>query len=125
MKKKIDVFVLNIMILFTLVNLIISSIEPSIGNHLLLKGLNLVPYAGSVIVLIKFSRDFNYSFNYFISAVVITYVLRLLLSAIVYNYFKELNLYSQIFIFGAINAFLYAYFYQLFKELSYKRMEKA
>ena len=124
MKKKIDVFVLSIMIIFTLVNLMIVSIEPLIENSILLKVLDLFTNFGNIIVIIKFTKDPNYKFGYLLSAVFATIISNFFIFHFIDNYSGISNLYWIILIQGFINAVLYSYFYQLFKVSSYKRMKE-
>lgn len=124
MKKKIDVFVLSVMIIFTLVNLMIISIEPLIENPIFLKVLDLFKDFGSIIIIIKFTKDFNYKFGYLLSAVLAIIILKFLIFNFIDNYFGISNLYWIIFIQGCISAVLWSYFYQLFKGYSYERMKE-
>jgi len=124
MKKKIDMFVLSVMIIFTLVNLMFISIEPSIENPILLKGLDLFTDFGNIIVIIKFTKDPNYRFGYLLSAVLATIISNFFIFYFIDNHSGISNLYWIILIQGCINAVLYSYFYQLFKGYSYERMKE-
>lgn len=122
--KKMDLSVFGIMIFFTIVDLFITTIEPSISSAASFNILELFKGFGSIIVIIKFARDPNYKFGYLLSALFTIVILNFLIFTFIDFYFKIPNLFWTILIQGIINALLYSYIYQHFKKYSYESMKE-
>lgn len=122
--RKIDLSVLGIMIFFTIVDLFITTIEPSASSSASFNILEFFKGFGSIVVIIKFARDPNYKFGYLLSALFTIIVLNFLIFTFIDFYFKMPNLFWTISIQGIVNAFLYSYIYQYFKKYSYESVKE-
>lgn len=123
-EKKMDLSVLGIMIFFTVMDLFITTIKPSISSSANLNILEFFKGFGSVIVIVKFAKDPNYKLGYLLSGTFTIIVLEFLIFSFIDFYFKMPNLYWIISIQGIINAFLCSYIYQYFKKYSYESMRE-
>lgn len=79
---------------------------------------------GSIIVIVKFTKDPNYRFGYLLSAIFAIIISNFFIFYFIDNYSGVSNLYWIILIRGCINAVLYSYFYQYFKKYSYESMKE-
>ncbi|UUV18370.1 hypothetical protein NRK67_13905 [Fusobacteria bacterium ZRK30] len=123
-EKKMDLSVLGIMIFFTVMDLFITTIEPSISSSTNLNILEFFKGFGSIIVIVKFAKDSNYKFGYLLSGTFTIIVLEFMTFSFIDFYFKMPNLYWTILIQGVISAFLYSYIFQSFKKYSYESMKE-
>lgn len=116
MKGKIDLFVLYIILLSTIIDLGIILIGNFITDPMVFSISKLFMGVGYIIVLIRFIRDPDYKFLYYLGCIIGSATV----SGIMGRYIPIANIYGKTMMEGVIDALTFSYFYQYFKKSSYR-----
>ncbi len=120
MKRKVDLFVLYIIIFSTILDLGIILIGNFITDPMVLSVSKLFMGLGYIVVLIRFIRDPDYKFLYYLGCIIVTGIVNDSMFFIVNRYIPITNIHGKKLVEGVVDAAIYSYFYQYFKESSYR-----
>lgn len=120
MKRKFDLFVFHIILFSTVLDLGIMSIGNFIADPMVVSVSKLFMGIGYIVVLIRFIRDPDYKFLYYLGCIIVMAVVNGGIIFIMNRYIPTTNIYGKKLIEGVIDALIYSYFYQYFKESSYR-----
>ncbi len=120
MKRKVDLFVLYIILLSTILDLVIILMGNFITDPMVLSVSKLFMGLGYIVVLIRFIRDPDYKFLYYLGCIIVTGIVNKSVFFIINRYIPITNIYGKKLVEGVVDALIYSYFYQYFKESSYR-----
>ena len=120
MKGKFDLFVLYIILFSAIIDLGIISIGNSTADPMAVSVSKLFMGIGYIVVLVRFFRDPDYKFLYYLGCIIVTAIVNGGIIFIINRYTPITDIYGKKLVEGIIDALIYSYFYQYFKESSYR-----
>ena len=120
MKRKVDLFVLYIILFSTTMDLGIMLIGGFITDPVVLSVSRLFMGLGFIIVTIRFIRDPDYKFLYYLGGILGSVAVSGSIFFMILRYIPITNPYGKRVIEGVVDALIYSCFYQCFKESSYR-----
>ncbi len=120
MKGKFDLFVLYIILFSAIIDLGIISIGNFIADPMAVSVSKLFMGIGYIVVLVRFFRDPDYKFLYYLGCIIVTAIVSGGMIFIVNRYTPITDIYGKKLVEGVMDALIYSYFYQYFKESSYR-----
>jgi len=120
MKRRVDLFVFYIILCSTTMDLGVMLIGDFITDPVVLSVSRLFMGLGFIIVTIRFIRDPDYKFLYYLGGILGSVAVSGSIFFMILRYIPITNPYGKRVIEGVVDALIYSYFYQCFKESSYR-----